>query len=524
MGGPDAFDASPKAPTAETASNHESVENGTIEEFGYTSIYRRVFAAFGNLCMVVSLASPLSAILVTAFYQITYAGYWGLSWGWIIPNIVLFPQVLAISELASSMPVNGAFYWWTGALCPPAWSHPISFVVGWLNVISMFSSTAAFAYGVAATFTYTVTILLPDFLWTNAEIMALSMSVIAVWFALMGLRLENISLVYITMALICLVQTLLYVFGLPISRAVQGLPFASGRDVFGSFETYTGWGPAVAVPYSWFCALWVNSAWMVPVYIAEETHRASTEIPKSLIYTYLITAVSGVVVCLISAFCITDIESAALDETGYPLIDLLVAHWGPTWTGAFALIGTPIGWIGGSGTLLTYGSQIAAFARDGGFPFSRKMSEVNQRINAPLYSIAFLSAGTFLILLLSLSEEAGAVVYSLSVVASLITFLTPVIARIFAGDRWVPGPFNLGRWSIPIHVITVITQVYLIVMECFPSDAAWSIETFNFNSVLTIASAIISLVLYMFIGKAYKGLDLESLARWRITHGHEVIE
>lgn len=57
MGGPDAFDASPKAPMAEAESNHESVENGTIEEFGYTSIYRRVFAAFGNLCMVVSLAS-----------------------------------------------------------------------------------------------------------------------------------------------------------------------------------------------------------------------------------------------------------------------------------------------------------------------------------------------------------------------------------------------------------------------------------------------------------------------------------
>jgi hypothetical protein len=57
MVGPDAFDASPKAPMTETASNHESVENGTIEEFGYTSIYRRVFAAFGNLCMVVSPAS-----------------------------------------------------------------------------------------------------------------------------------------------------------------------------------------------------------------------------------------------------------------------------------------------------------------------------------------------------------------------------------------------------------------------------------------------------------------------------------
>lgn len=116
-------------------------------------------------------------------------------------------------------------------------------------------------------------------------------------------------------ALLILLQTLLYVFGLPITHAVQNLPFASGKQVFGSFSTYTDWGAGVAVPYSWFAAMWVNSAWMVPVYMAEETHRASTEIPKSLILTFSTTAIAGLVVCLISAFCITDIESLALDET-----------------------------------------------------------------------------------------------------------------------------------------------------------------------------------------------------------------
>ncbi|GMF68586.1 unnamed protein product [Aspergillus oryzae] len=214
--------------------------------------------------------------------------------GWIIPNVILIPEVLAIAELASSMPVNGSFYWWAGALAPPGWSHAISFVTGWLNVFTMFASTASFAYAVASSLSYAVTIAAPSMAWTNAQIMCLSLAVIVVWSGVMTLKLERIASVYIAM--------------------VQNRPFASARTVFGEYTNFSDWGLGVSVPYSWFCTLWVNSAWMVPVYVAEETHDASREIPKSLWYTFSVTAVIGMVICLVSAFCINDIEAAAADE------------------------------------------------------------------------------------------------------------------------------------------------------------------------------------------------------------------
>lgn len=115
-------------------------------------------------------------------------------------------------------------------------------------------------------------------------------------------------------AILVLIQTLVFIFGLPISHKVQNRPFASARTVFGEYTNFSDWGLGVSVPYSWFCTLWVNSAWMVPVYVAEETHDASREIPKSLWYTFSVTAVIGMVICLVSAFCINDIEAAAADE------------------------------------------------------------------------------------------------------------------------------------------------------------------------------------------------------------------
>lgn len=97
------------------------------------------------------------------------------------------------------MPVNGSFYWWAGALAPPAWSRAVSFITGWMNVLTMFASTATFAYAVASSLSYGVTIALPDMIWTNAQVMALSLAVVLIWSAIMTLRLERIAFVYITM-------------------------------------------------------------------------------------------------------------------------------------------------------------------------------------------------------------------------------------------------------------------------------------------------------------------------------------
>lgn len=111
------------------------------------------------------------------------------------------------------------------------------------------------------------------------------------------------------------------IIGLPITHAIQNRPFASAQAVFGEYLNSSDWGPGVAVPYSWFCALWVNSAWMVPVYVSEETHNASKEIPKSLLYTFAATAASGLVVCLLFAFCIPDMKAVAADTSYvYPLL------------------------------------------------------------------------------------------------------------------------------------------------------------------------------------------------------------
>lgn len=63
---------------------------------------------------------------------------------------------------------------------------------------AMFAATAAFAYAVASSLAYAVAIAFPSMIWTNAEIMCLSLAVLATWGSLMTLRLERIAFVYMT--------------------------------------------------------------------------------------------------------------------------------------------------------------------------------------------------------------------------------------------------------------------------------------------------------------------------------------
>jgi amino acid transporter len=113
--------------------------------------------------------------------------------GWVIPAFIFAPQAMATAMLSSSMPVNGAFYWYTAALAPEKLSRPLAFMVGWTTVLSGVTSIASFAYAVASPLALFVSKLHPAWEPTNPQIMGMSFAIVALWSVLSCLRLERIS-------------------------------------------------------------------------------------------------------------------------------------------------------------------------------------------------------------------------------------------------------------------------------------------------------------------------------------------
>ncbi|KAM0544364.1 hypothetical protein ACHAPJ_011823 [Fusarium lateritium] len=497
------------------------VENGTVEAFGYGVSYRRVLKTFANVCWVIALTAPTGAVIIMAQTQMIYGGYWGLtcsandSRGWVLPSFVLMPQVLAIAELCSSMPLNGATYWWTAALAPPKWSRFLSFVSGCTTVLSLFTSVASYAYASSSIIIICVNIYSGGQAITAAQQMAVAMGIVVLWIVGLRLQLDKIGWIMVFCTVVPVVQTLVFIVGLPVTHSTAGQPFASASDVFGNFKNYSDWTPGAAIPFTWFAAAWGNSAWIAPAYIVEGTHDARRSTPKSMITSFSITATMGIVLCIIASFCITDMDTLAVDPSGFPLVTLLLSHWGQAPTFVFVLAGTIATIVSGCGWLLAYAFQLSAFARDGGLPFSKRLSYVHENTNTPVYAALTLATGSILILLLSLSGVARTVIYSLAVIVALLMMSLPVGLRLFAGDRWVPGPWNLGKFSILVHAWALLAQFYIVIMESFPSTAHWTAASFNYNWVVSLAAILISMILYCLFGSHYKGIDLEALDRFR---------
>ena len=58
---------------------------------------------------------------------------------------------------------------------------------------------------------------------------------------------------------------------------------------------------------------------------------------------------------------------------------------------------------------------------------------------------------------------------SSSVIGLYTSYAAPIFLRITTGrSRFIPGPFSLGRWAIPVGTIAVAWVAYIVVLLFFP--------------------------------------------------------
>lgn len=502
----------------EGVSNGDAVADAIVGELGYTQSYKRAFRTVGNVALSIGISSPAAAIAVIASFQISYGGYWGLVWGWIIPSCLLFPSCLATAELASSMPVNGAYYWWSAALAAPKYSRPVGFIAGWATILTLLTGMASITFATAATAAASITLLNVRWNPANAELMGIALAILILWTALSEIGSNRLNTLLIICASFIAGTTLTFLIGLPAARVKSGMSFASASDVFTNYQNFSNWDESVAVAFTFFGAAWSISGWASPAFLVEETHNGHRTVAKSIIISFIAMAWIGAAVCLVIAFCIVDIAAAAADPTGFPVLTLMYDTWGTSGGGSYALLVYLITLIAGAGMISTSTGQIAAFARDGGLPYGTLFSRVSARSNTPRWSTGFLFVGSVLILLFSLTDNANTIIYSLAVISTFLTNALPMTLRCFAGPRFIPGCFSLGRASIPIHAFATVSQVYFIIMQSFPPSRGLEASSFNYNWVFMLLVVLCISVAWFFVRDKYRGLDLEVLKMRQVAH------
>ncbi len=131
-------------------------------------------------------------------------------------------------------------------------------------------------------------------------------------------------------------------------------------------------------------------------------------------------------------------------------------------------------------TLQVAASRVTfAYARDGCLPGSFWIKRVNKTTQTPVNAVWFNTCiGILMTLLIFGGPLAVGALFSIGAVAAFVAFTIPIAIRVFfAGDRFRPGPWNLGKYSIYVGGVSCAFVVLMVPILMLPSSVGGNLKS-----------------------------------------------
>lgn len=108
----------------------------------------------------------------------------------------------------------------------------------------------------------------------------------------------------------------------------------------------------------------------------------------------------------------------------------------------------------------------------------------------PLNALALMSTICFILALVYIgSATAYNAIISLSAIGLHISYVIPItfmLLKKLRGQHLAYGPFNLGRWGIPVNVFSLTYLIFVIIWMPFPSFTPVTRYTMNYAGPVLI--------------------------------------
>ena len=206
-------------------------------------------------------------------------------------------------------------------------------------------------------------------------------------------------------------------------------------------------------------------------HLAEECSNANIASPRAIVLTSATGGVFGWFLQLVVSYTVVDITRVLDSPVGQPFAAYLIQclpH--PVALGVLSLT-IIAGFAMGQACMIAASRVTFAYARDDCFPLSRIWKRVNKYTRTPVNAVWFNNViGILCLLLIFGGDVAIGAIFSIGAVAAFFAFTTPIFIRVFfVGNRFRPGPWNLGKFSIPIGIIASAFVALMIPILCLPS-------------------------------------------------------
>jgi len=460
-----------------------------LAELGYKQELQRAWSGFTNFAISFTIISVLAGTF-TSFGQAWNAGGpIGISIGW--PVICAFVLLVAVSmsELTSAFPTAGGPYWWAHRLGGAGWS----WFTGWFNIVGLIGIVASVGYGAAFFLDallglYGVNVLgvnFGDSIHTLTEIFLLFLIILAVVTALnifadpiLGL-LNNISVGWHVLGVAVVIALLVFV---PDKHQDFGFVFGERFNNTGFDGGATGGLPFwfLVMPIGFLLTMYTQTGYDASAHTAEETRGAAIAAAQGVWRAVFWSALIGWFVLLALVFAANDVTG--INEGGGGSIPIITTALSSAAAKAVLLICT-VGQIFCVAAGLTSASRTwYAFSRDRGMPGWSLFRRLNRQ-RVPSYAVLAVSFFSLLITVPALwSNKAGFAfaffaLTGICTVGLYLAYTIPVYLRLRQGDKFEPGPWNLGRhyrWINAGALIFVVVCVIALDLPFTNAGVPWN--------------------------------------------------
>ena len=482
-----------------------------LHQLGYAQELRRGMKTFSNFAVSFTIISILSGCLTLFGFAMNVGGPAVMTIGWLVVGGFVTLVALGMAEVASSYPTAGGLYYWAAKLADEAGADGArwSWFVGWFNLVGQVAVTAGIDFGLAffSTAFLNVAVGYP----TDAPHVILIYGIVLVAHALLntfGIRivslLNDLSVWWhlVGVAAIVLVTVVLNQH----TRTDLGTVFSKVVDNTGDGGANPGWpGPILlGIPLYVMLIGMLNAQYTLTGYdasahMSEETHDAERSAPRGIIWSVIISVIAGFILLVSMNIGITPdkvftaADGSSIDGYAHALTNLVPPA--QIWIDAvgtaggqlilFLVIGAQF--FCGMSSVTANSRMIYAFARDGAIPRSDLWHKINHRTRTPTNSIWLAAVGAFILGLPYLwSATAYFAITSIAVIGLYVAYVAPVFLRVRAGNRFVPGPWTLGRWGRPVGIVATIWVAIIFVLFMLPQYQPINISTFNYTPVVFI--------------------------------------
>ncbi|KAG2614751.1 amino-acid permease BAT1 homolog isoform X2 [Panicum virgatum] len=484
-----------KRPTV-AADDALDTDHGRLRELGYKQELKRHLSVLSNFSISFTVISVLTGITTLYNTGLAFGGPATMTLGWFVDGAFTMAVGLSMAEICSAFPTSGGLYYWSARLSGDRWAPFASWITGWFNIVGQWAGTASIDFSLAQLIQVIVLLSTGG---NNGGGYLASKYVVFAFHAVILLShaiINSLSITWLSFfGQFAALWNMLGVFVLMIAVPVVATERASAKFVFTHFNTDNSAG-IHSHPYIFVLGLLMSqytlSGYDASAHMTEETKNADRNGPIGIISSIGISLIVGWGYILGITFAVKDIPyllSPDNDAGGYAIAEVFYlafkSRYGSGVGGIICLwiVAIAINFCG-MGSMTSNSRMTYAFSRDGAMPFSSLWHKVN-KLEVPIHAV-WLSA--FISLCMALPSLGSLVAFqamaSVATTAIYIAYALPILFRVMlARKSFVPGPFNLGRYSVLVGWVAVLWVATITVLFSLPVSYPVTKDTLNYTPV-----------------------------------------